>query len=399
MNLLMAHELGLLPRPHMVPSPQIKPVPSVIPPRLRPECPIAPVDPRETLSGFALDGLTVAGACTSSGRAVYRLGLRVLEAPFSHSMQAFAVPSMVSLLSGPRSVKGGIQQIQEAGKANDVWGASLGSIKVVSGCGNTLLGVIALPSIALSLSTSFTSSRFTHVALSVLGKIGSGLSAITSFLSIIGNSLKVHEGRLLRSALMEILNDPNLSQEEREKKAFCYLKEQVTFGPEEKKASIARASSKECVELLQKKGMESAKEVVAKVLDQNLEGLVLSGISLSLACISILCAVAAFVFTGPAALTVFAAVGLVTSVAWLCIETYGFIQGLGSAKPGQWDKVLLIASSVAAIACTVFACVCSGGIAPIVVAVVLGGSWLAVNAFCYIWIANKPYTQIERKVL
>ena len=158
-----------------------------------------------------------------------------------------------------------------------------------------------------------------------------------------------------------------------------------------KEAHLKRLTSDDCLNAIRQKGPADAKSVIETVLNKSRTKIILSSIVMGLLAVGIAITVASL-FLNPIGLMVVSAIGLATTLGWVLIDAYSLIQNYHVDDPGRFDKVWIFLSTVMTIITVSLVFFLSGGIAPIIAALVVGSVWMGINVICYYRIH-----QFERK--
>jgi hypothetical protein len=378
------------------------------------------IAPEQALLGpLVVSGAEVVSDFSANIRQTFSTYHQVYGTESPAALAALGFTTGFNLFSGALNVHTAIKEVRTAEKVNDTAGKTLAQLKLVKGTAQAIGGAVYIPVRALSLAALSTSAKAVSVMAGALGSIGSACFNIVSILAGISIGLKLHDQRLFRKELDAILQDPNLTEQQRPAKALEHLKKLATVSTQEKEeirrelraqpenqalssqqldakveeksslllqkkeAHLKRLIDGESIKQIREKGPAEAKEVIEAVQKASLKKVVLSSIAMALIAIGLVVTAAAFIFTGPIGIIVGAAVSLATSVAWFLYDGYGLIKEFQETAPGRFDKLAILISSIVAVIAVSLVFFLSGGLAPIIAASIVGALWLAINGACY----------------
>ena len=334
------------------------------------------------------------------------------------ALEALDFTTGFNVVSGGMNVKDAINEIKTAEKISDTVGKTLGNIKMASGAAQAVGGAAYIPVPALSIAALTTSSKIISTIAGVLGGFGNACFNLFSILSAIGTGIRLHEQRLFRNELDAILKDPNFTEAERPVKALEHLQQLAAVSPSEKEeirieiealpefgtlsslqitekieerakllllkkeATLKRLLSEDCLTQIRQKRPSDANSVIEAVQKKSKENVIFASITMGLLIAGLAVTITSFIFTSFIGIIATTALGLAISLSWLLIDGYDLIKEFKSTDPGRFDKLLMFISSVVAIVAVALVFFLSGGIAPMIIAGVVGAVWFAINVAC-----------------
>ncbi len=371
------------------------------------------------LSSLTLSGNGVIGDFASHIRQLSFTSNKVYNTPHPKALAALGFTSAFSVISGGLNVKNGLQEVVASHKISDTAGKALGALKAARGGAFAAGGVVLVPARALTIAEVIKNSTTLAHWGNALGTLGGSLFTLGSLFAGISTGFRLHEQRLFRDQLFKILNDPALSEELRPIKALEYLKTLATVTEQEKtqilkeleidpkyceltpedklamvsekekqllgrkEAHLKRITDSDCFDLICKKDSSESLSVIEAVKKSSLKHVILSSIAMGLICTGLALFIASFIFTGPFALMIAAAIGLATSIGWLLLDGYDLINDFAKSTPGRFDKLWICLSSAVAVISVGLVILLTSGIAPLVAACSVGVVWLGINIACY----------------
>jgi hypothetical protein len=335
------------------------------------------------------------------------------------ALTALGFTTGFSLVSGGVNIKNGIKEFKTAEKTSDIAGKKLSLIKIAKGSAQIAAGSTSFPARILTIASLITASKAFSTVANVFGDIGASCFKVVSIIGAIGISIRLHEQRLFRNQLDLILNDPNSTEQERSIKALEHLKRLASISPQEKEeirkeialqpefsslnpqqltekveerantllmkkeAYLKRLIDGECLDQIRQKGPAEANSVIEAVQKKSKEKIILSSLGMSLIVVGLATSFISFMLTGPVGIILIAGLGLATSLGWVLLDSYEFYHEFKSTDPGRFDKLWIFISTVIAITSVSLVFFLSGGIAPIIAALVVQAVWLGINFICY----------------
>lgn len=316
-----------------------------------------------------------------------------------------------SIISGGLGIVSGVKEVKAAEKISDTSGRIMAGLKIAGKSISLAGGVLRSLSLAFMLSSADIIIRLNEILKSVVG----GFSLAGAALSTASQGIKLDELRRFQEELDEILTDPetgftdalehlkklaSASPEENEKivrklkvnpeylamsdeEKAAKVEEKQKLLIEKKEAFLKRVSSGDSLKAIRSAEPADAKTVIEEVKEQCRKKLIMTSISIALACVSITTLLGAIIFVAsPIIIEIIGAIGLVASLASLIVDGYTMVEDLGKSDPGRFDKMCIVFSC--ALAVIIFGAVCffSHGIAAIIEAGLLCLVWFAINAVC-----------------
>jgi hypothetical protein len=275
--------------------------------------------------------------------------------------------------TGLLHVEKGYRDLTFAQENSDVTGVALAGLQMAKGSVKALGGAIYIPSLSLSLAAQSTSNL--AVALVGLGKICLNANRILSGITL---GIKSYELQKFCGSLDAIINDPDLSQEERSVRALEFLKQEIAASPENR-AFVQRVISGKCINMVQEKGPSEANSVIAAIERELKVKIVLSAIGA--VCIALLL-LPLVVTLGPLVVGVTEVVSLLVSLLWLVMNSHHLYRDLQESVPGRLDQLWILFSSMLSVMAVNHVFFFSTGIRPLITAATAGAVWFAVNASC-----------------
>lgn len=153
--------------------------------------------------------------------------------------------SGISILTGYITGCRGYVQNKQARKIGDVWGQICGKAKIASGGLEMASGAIQLPMSGLSIAAITTSSKVVFQSLLVLGKVSSGLSAVSVLLSTTPHMVAIAKKMELHWNLKKTMNDPQFkTKNEKLAAGIRYIIDQFNLTESDRKNIILRVKNK-----------------------------------------------------------------------------------------------------------------------------------------------------------
>ncbi len=329
------------------------------------------------------------------------------------------VTSGFSILSGAVNISKGLKDVDTAKKIEDGAGRVLGYTDVVRGSAQIGGGASLVPARVSTVASVLSTSKVLGTLGSVLGGIGMGLTAFAGVLKGIPIAVNIHELRLFRKGYKEAISGGNLSEEELIVKGWEYIRSAVQVSPEEKAAisnelmkdpafaAISFAQQREAMacrekllldkkeavfkrtfnadlwELVTKGEPANAKEIVAAVNKCWTRKTVISSVAIGVISVVAIAVVVCMVMSAPIFATIGAFIMMGISLALLIPDGIALVEEFKRCHPGRFDKLIILLSTVLALAVVTVICVLSAGIVPMIAAGVVGAIWLAINIACY----------------
>ncbi len=335
------------------------------------------------------------------------------------ALGALGLTSGFGVIAGGLSIKDGLREAERAKKINDVAGQTMANLKIAKGGLQTATGALMVPVRGLTIASLATSSSACATVAGVLGSIAGVFSNVFVIILGVVMGIRIREQVKFRNAFQKILKDPAIPEEQRNARALEHLKQLLTVSPQErdqirekllskeknrllnysmlaekigkkenkllqkKEALFKRVTNETCLTDVREKGVSEAKSVIESVQKSVRKNLILNSIGIALIGTGMLLGAISFIFLFPIAITASAVFGLAVSLGWVLIDIYALAQNFNSNNPGRYDKLLILISSLVAVVAIAAVFFFTGGLVPLIAAIVVGTVWLTINAVCY----------------
>lgn len=330
-----------------------------------------------------------------------------------------SVASVFSIISGAFTAYDGYREERLAKKIGDVWGRALAGLKTLRGTVTTTASTLSLPARALTLTALATTSKVIIATAGIFSTISASLFSTIGMIYLVINSIKVHLQRGFDQEFAAVLNNPELSSEEKNSAGLEFLQAKLRVTDEEKVAiradvetnpryqdlslekkeakieskisklskkkeeELKRVTNAECVDKIKKAEPSSATEVVEAVLAQARKNMIFNALGITISILGISAMVIAVAFTGPGALLAAGILSMIVTAGLFGFDLYYLFQDFQQSQPGRYDKLCLLFSSILGFgAATAAICFSMNPIA-IACAAVFGLVWLTINLICF----------------
>lgn len=291
----------------------------------------------------------------------------------SNALALLNLTACLSVITGPSMLLMSRRDWKVSSEQNDQKGKRFAAIGLTRGVLQTSAAALCvLPATGITCALFFTACKSAAFAGALLNSVGSGLFSLAATLQMFSSALKIREGIQLRRSLLAH-QDP--------KAALAELKERLK-NPVELRGWL-RTVDREEVEDAYLATDERAQQVVQALLKNQQMNLIMESLDLLLNLAGIGLGIAGFFLTGPMALYILGATGLLIGVCGVGLDIREIREAAKWKGTAPKEKTTLLLSASFSILIMAGAAYLSRGWAAMGISIFSGLILLAIHAMLY----------------
>nr|NGX51631.1 hypothetical protein [Chlamydiota bacterium] len=155
------------------------------------------------------------------------------------ALKGISLSSVMSPLMGYIALDKSSKEYQEAVKIHDTAGSAMGAFNIAQASGQILGGLSSAPYTALSIASTLTSAKCVKVAATVFGRVGTGVSGVSSLLSLFPHIIALAQDFQFDSMVYEVMTAPENDTDAKKYHAGLTFMLKRLYGTPEEWAEIA----------------------------------------------------------------------------------------------------------------------------------------------------------------
>jgi hypothetical protein len=318
-----------------------------------------------------------------------------------------SVTSTFGLLLGPLTTKNSWKELQLSKKIGDTFGKRVSLFRCMGGVAEGISGLIYIPLRGLNLAMYYTTSKGVHLAGRILGISALATGVVPAFFNAVSSALRIHRLLSFRKQLfsappeevveslrkdLKVRKIERLGVHQEAKKSLKYLAsstdkqwmriKKLTDRLELKKQrELSHVTSPEIVQSL-KKSEEKAESIFQKINALTKHNMRWHSLIIAISVLTLAGVALGIVFTGGSLALVGALLMTIVSIGWFCLDGYQLMDAFKKDEHGKYERLWMLLSSIACFVVLTLAFYFSFGIAPFILAGIIGALWLSINGTC-----------------